>query len=124
MEVSATSKYLRISPSKIRDLSREIQGLPVTDALKAMTFNKRKGAGLILKTLKSAIANAENNAELSADDLFVKVAAVEKGPVLRRYRFRARGMVSGIQKRTSHIRIVLGDGVDENGETAGAGKEQ
>ena len=107
MEVRAISKFVRISPTKVRDLTRSIQGTSVSDAVNAMQFNKRKGAFLVLKTLKSAIANAQNNAKLSADDLRVKEAVVEKGPMLKRFRPCARGRASRILKRTSHIRIVL-----------------
>ncbi len=109
MEVAAISKFVRISPTKVRDLCRTIQGQTAGDALKAIQFNERKGAFLLLKTLKSAIANAENNAKLSADDLHVKIAVVESGPTLKRFRPRARGMASHIRKRTAHIRIVLAD---------------
>ena len=110
MEVCATTKYARISPSKARDLARSIQGQPVADALRMTEFNARKAAGLIGKTLKSAIANAENNANLSAEDLFVKEAVVEEGPMMRRYWYGARGMPKPVRKKMSHIRIVLSDG--------------
>ena len=109
MEVSATTKYVRISPTKTRDLARKIQGLPVAQALQVVDFSERKGARRIGKTLKSAIANAENNAQLDVDDLRVKEAVVGDGPRLRRYWPRARGMVSPIERKTSHVRIVLSD---------------
>ena len=98
-----------MSPSKARDLARAIQGLPVSQALAVTEFSERKAAFQIGKTLKSAIANAENNAGLSADDLFVRAAVVEEGPMLKRFRPRARGMAGRILKRTSHIKIVLTD---------------
>ena len=113
MDVRATTRYLRISPTKVRDLASAIQGLPVGEALAAMTHTSRKGAALVLKTLKSAVANAENNAKLPADGLLVKTAVVEGGPTLRRFRPCARGAAHRILKRTSHIRIVLTDGNDE-----------
>ena len=109
MEVRATTKYVRISPMKARDLARAITGLPVPQALQVTEFTKRKAAFHLGKTLKSAVANAENNDGLSADELYVKQAAVEEGPIIKRYRPRARGMASPIQKRTSHIKIVLTD---------------
>lgn len=113
MDVTAKTRFVRISPSKARDLARELQGLPVADALKVTQFSARKAAPLIGKTLKSAIANAENNAELSVDDLKVKEAVVDEGPRMRRHWARARGGVSPVIKRMSHIRIVLTDGKAE-----------
>ena len=109
MEVMALTRYARISPSKMRDLASAIRGLPVQDALKTIQHSHRKGALLVLKTLKSAIANAENNAKLSGDTLHVKEAVIEAGPTLKRYRPCARGMAHHISKRTSHIKIVLAE---------------
>lgn len=109
MEVSATTKYVRMSPIKARDLAAEIRGLPVADALRITGFNARKAALQIGKTLQSAIANAEANEEVSADALYVKDAYVDGGPVLKRFRPRARGSASGIRKRTAHITVVLTD---------------
>lgn len=109
MEIKATTKYVRMSPSKARDLARAISGLPVSQALALTQFSPRKAALHIGKTLKSAIANAENNAGLSADDLYVRRAVVDEGPVLKRWLHKARGMAGGLQKRTSHIKITLTD---------------
>lgn len=109
MQVEAVTKHVRMSPSKARDLARAIQGQPVAEALRITEFNARKGALFLGKTLKSAIANAENNAGLSADDLIVEKAVVEQGPSMKRWWPRARGSASPILKRTSHIRIVLTD---------------
>jgi large subunit ribosomal protein L22 len=109
MEVRSTFKYARISPFKAREVTREIQGLPVSAALDLLAFTPKKAAFLIGKTLKSAIANAENNANLKPDGLVVKEAIVGEGPTLKRIMARARGSASKILKRTSHIRIVLSD---------------
>ncbi len=111
MEVKAIYKYARISPFKAREVTREIQGLPVSAALDILTFTPKKAASLIAKTLKSAIANAENNANLKPDGLMVKEATVGEGPTIKRFMARARGSASRILKRTSHIRIVLSDEV-------------
>ena len=111
MEVRSLTKYARISPLKARDVAREIQGLPVSDALDILTFTPRKAAYLIGKTLKSALANAENNHELSVDGLVVKEAVVNDGPMFKRFKPRARGSAGAIRKRTSHITIVLTDDV-------------
>jgi len=109
MEVRSIYKYARISPFKAREVTREIQGLPVSAALDLLAFTPKKAAFLITKTLKSAIANAENNANLKPDGLVVKEAIVGEGPTFKRIMARARGSASRILKRTSHIRIVLTD---------------
>jgi large subunit ribosomal protein L22 len=109
MEVRSIYKYARISPFKAREVAREIQGLPVSAALDLLAFTPKKAAFLINKTLKSAIANAENNANLKPDGLVVKEAIVGEGPTFKRIMARARGSASRILKRTSHIRIVLTD---------------
>jgi large subunit ribosomal protein L22 len=109
VEVRSIYKYARISPFKAREVTREIQGLPVSAALDLLAFTPKKAAFLISKTLKSAIANAENNANLKPDGLVVKEAIVGEGPTLKRIMARARGSASQILKRTSHIRIVLSD---------------
>jgi large subunit ribosomal protein L22 len=109
MEVRSIYKYARISPFKVREVTREIQGLPVSAALDVLAFTPKKAAFLINKTLKSAIANAENNANLKADGLVVKEAVVGEGPTFKRMKTRARGSGAQILKRTSHIRIVLTD---------------
>ena len=109
MEIKAVSKYVRMSPTKARDLTRAITGKSVGEALQVVEVNKRKAAVCIGKTLKSAIANAENNAELSADKLFVAKAVIENGPTIPRYWPRARGSAGPVRKKTSHIRITLTD---------------
>jgi large subunit ribosomal protein L22 len=109
MEVRSIYKYARISPKKARDVAREIQGLPVSDAIDTLNFTPKKAAFLIGKTLKSAVANAENNHDLAADTLHVKEANVSDGPSFRRFKPRARGSASAIKKRTSHIYIILTD---------------
>ena len=83
--------------------------MPVSDALDALAYTPRKAAQLIGKTLKSAVANAENNHELIADELTVKEATVGDGPTFKRFKPRARGSASAIRKRTSHLYIVLTD---------------
>jgi large subunit ribosomal protein L22 len=109
MEVRSIYKYARISPFKVREVTREIQGLPVSAALDLLAFTPKKAAFLIGKTLRSAVANAENNANLKVGGLVVKEAVVGEGPTLKRIMARARGSASPILKRTSHIRIVLSD---------------
>src|SRR5262245_18419608 len=98
MEVRSTYKYARISPFKVREVTREIQGLPVSAALDLLAFNPKKAAFLIGKTLKSAIANAENNGNLKPVGSVVKEAIVGDGPTLNRIMARARCSVSRILK--------------------------
>src|ERR1700716_2427684 len=109
MEVRSIYRYARISPFKVREVTREIQGLPVSAALDLLAFTPKKAAFLISKTLKSAVANAENNANLKVDGLVVKEAVVGEGPTMKRMMARARGSGSRILKRSSHIRIILTD---------------
>jgi len=125
MEVRSIYKYARISPYKVREVTREIQGLPVSTALDLLAYTPKKAAFLIGKTLKSAVANAENNANLKADGLVVKEAVVGEGPTMKRMMARARGSGSRILKRTSHIRIVLSDEIEvETRQTRKAKREQ
>src|SRR4029077_2581522 len=112
MEVRATYRYAKISPFKAREITREIQGLPVSAALDIVAFSPKKAAALINKTLKSAVANAENNANLRVDGLVVKEAIGGEGPTMKRMMTRARGSGHQILKRSSHIRIVLTDEVE------------
>jgi large subunit ribosomal protein L22 len=107
MEVKSITKYVRLSPKKARDVAREIQGLPVSSALDILTFTPKKAAQLIGKTLKTAIADAENNFSLDASTLIIKEAVIGGGPTLRRFKPRAKGSAGPILKRTSHISITL-----------------
>ncbi len=109
MEVRAETKYVRISPEKASDFSRVIQGKSVMEALAITELSPRKAARLFGKTLKSAIANAENNHELKKETLKVKLAVANPGPMLKRIRPKARGMAGRIHKRTSHFTVVLTD---------------
>ena len=110
MEVQALTRYARMSPKKVREVVRTVQGRKANEAVDLLTLIPRKSARLIVKTLKSAIANAENNNNLSADSLIVKSALVENGPVLKRFKAGARGTAMPRRKKMSHIRIVLSDG--------------
>jgi large subunit ribosomal protein L22 len=112
MQVRATYRYAKISAFKVREVTRAIQGLPVSAALDLVAFSPKKAAGLIAKTLKSAVANAENNANLRVDGLVVKEATVGEGPTMKRLMTRARGSGSRILKRSSHIRIILTDEIE------------
>lgn len=117
MEVKAVTKYTRISAFKARNVTRHIQGLPALGALEMLEFYPQKAARVIYKTLKSAIANAENNNAMNPQNLVVKEATVGEGPTIKRFMPRARGSASPINKRTSHVRIILTERVEEVEET-------
>ncbi len=110
MEVQAITRYARMSPKKMREVSRIIQGRKAVAAADYLALIPRKSARLIAKTLRSAIANAENNNNLAADSLTVKSALIENGPVLKRFKAGAKGSAKPRVKKMSHIRIVLSDG--------------
>ncbi len=107
MDVRAITKYVRISPEKARDIARLIHGKDVNEALALVKLSPRKAARLFEKTLKSAVANAENNHDLDRGSLVVKEATVGPGPTLKRFRPKARGMAGRILKRTSHFTVIL-----------------
>ncbi len=112
MQIKSIYRGARISAFKAREVTREIQGLPVAAALDILAFTPKKAAGLIAKTLKSAVANAENNNNLRADKLVVQEATVGEGPTFKRFQPKARGSAGPIRKRTSHIRIILTDEIE------------
>lgn len=109
MEVQALTKFVRISPLKAREVARVIQGKPAEEALEMLRFIPRKGARLLAKTLKSAMANAENNHNLSVSNLVVAKAVVNEGPAMKRFKPAARGSAHPYKKRTSHFHVVLSD---------------
>ncbi len=113
MEVKSTTKFVRLSPKKARDVAREIQGLPVSAALDILAFTPKKAAMLINKTLRTAIADAENNFSLVADEMIIKEAVIGAGPTHKRHQPRARGSAGAILKRTSHISITLAESPEE-----------
>jgi large subunit ribosomal protein L22 len=112
MQIKSIYRGARISAFKCREVTREIQGLPVAAALDLLAFTPRKAALLIAKTLKSAVANAENNNNLRAERLVVQEATVGEGPTFKRFQPKARGSAGPIRKRTSHIRIILTDEIE------------
>jgi large subunit ribosomal protein L22 len=125
METRSIYRFARISPFKAREVTREIQGLPVKQALDLLAFTPKKAAGLIAKTLKSAVANAENNHQARVEALVVREAVVGEGPTLDRFQPKARGSAGPIRKRSSHIRIVVTDEIEiSTRETRKAAKKK
>ena len=112
MQIKSIYRGARISAFKAREVTRAIQGLPVSAALDLLAFTPRKAAALVAKTLKSAVANAENNANLRVEKLVVQEAVVGEGPTMKRSQPKARGSAGPIRKRTSHIRIILTDEIE------------
>jgi large subunit ribosomal protein L22 len=108
VEVKATSKYVRVAPNKARQVIRHIKGLEIDEARRLLEFSPKGVARQILKTLDSAVANAEHNDDLDADDLVVTAVVVDEGPTLRRFQPRAMGRAYRIRKRTSHITVKVG----------------
>ena len=107
MEVKSVYKYARTSAQKVREVTREVQGMSVSHALSILNYTPKKAALLVGKTLQSAVANAEHNHQLDADDLFVKSALATDGPALKRIMPRARGSAAAIKKKSCHITIIL-----------------
>ena len=109
MRVKAQSRFIRQSPYKVRRVLDLVRGLPVEEAEHMLRLTPRAAADPIAKALKSAVANAEHNHALDSEDLVIAEAFADEGPTLKRYRPRARGRASRINKRTSHITIVVSD---------------
>ena len=107
MEVRAVSKYERISPLKVNFICKEIRGKNVDEALAILKFTPKKGARLLEKVLKSALANAEHNFNLDRDELIVAHAYANQAPVMKRWRPKAKGSAYPILKRSSHIGVVV-----------------
>ncbi len=105
--VNARARFVRVAPRKARLVADQVRGLPLDDALPLLRFSTRSAAQDIRKLIESAAANAEANHDLVADDLVIKDIHVDEGPTLRRYRPRALGRATRINKRTSHIAVAL-----------------
>ena len=107
MEAKATAKYVRVSPRKARMVIDQIRGKNVVAAREILRFTDRAVAEVVEKVLNSAVANAENNHHMNANNLVVKAAFADEGPTLKRIRPRAKGSASRINKRTSHITVIV-----------------
>lgn len=126
MEARAIQRHIGVPATKVRQLIDLIRGKPVGEALTVLQFSPRPVARIIEKTLRSAIANAVNRDDertVDADDLFVARAVADEGRVLKRIRPRARGAANRINKRQSHVTIVVSDGVVEAAPVAAAEAE-
>lgn len=106
-EVRAVAKYVRMAPRKLRLVARAISGRPVIEARSILNFSPKRAARTMARVLGSAIANAENNKSMDAQDLVVYRAFVDEGPTGKGWTPRARGRASQVHKRTSHVTIVV-----------------
>ncbi|WP_203338556.1 50S ribosomal protein L22 [Nocardioides limicola] len=114
----ATARYQRITPMKARRVVDLVRGLPVADAQSVLKFAPQAAAETVLKVLESAVANAETTEGLATDNLVVSVARVDEGPTMKRWRPRAQGRATRINKRTSHITLVVQPADEKKGRTA------
>jgi large subunit ribosomal protein L22 len=108
-EVRAEAKYVRMSPRKARLVTEHIRGRSVPEARAVLAFTSREAAQVIQKVLHSAVSNAESNHGIAEERLYVKAAYADSGPVMKRWRARARGRVARIRKRTCHITVLLAE---------------
>ncbi len=118
-QVRAQAKWVRTSPRKARLVAEHIRGCSVPEARTVLAFTPRAAAREIEKVLRSAVANAEATHGLIGDELYVHAAYVDEGPVLKRWRARARGRVARIRKRTCHITVLLAPLAQEASEEPG-----
>src|SRR6186997_807025 len=105
--VKASARYVRIAPRKARLIADQVRGMHIESARALLQFSPRGAAHPIHKLIDSAAANAENNHDLIGDEMRISSITVDEGPTLRRYRPRAMGRATPINKRTSHIRVAL-----------------
>lgn len=107
MEIKAESNYIRISPRKLQLVVEAIKGRPLDEVLDVLASIRKRAARPLLKTLKSAVANATNNFKLKEENLAIKSVQVLKGRMLKRWRAVSRGRTHPYKKRTSHIKVIL-----------------
>ena len=112
-QVRAVSKYILGSPIKMRRVVNSVRGLRAQEALEVLELLPQRAAVPVAKTIKSALANAEENYALDAEDMVIAQIAVDEGPRLRRARYGARGRFKPIKKRMSHITVVLEENAEE-----------
>ena len=107
MEIKASAKNLRISPTKLRLVTRTLSGKKVEEALAMLQFMPQRGARLVRKVVMSAVANAEQRPQIDVDTMVIKGVQVDGGASLKRFQARAMGRVNRLIQRSSHITVVL-----------------
>ena len=110
MQAKAVTRNVRISATKVRLVLDVVRGKPVDRALSMLQYMPQKAAREVARTVKSAAANAENNFDMSPEDLVIKTIYADEGPTMKRFMPRARGRADRINKRTTHITVIVDDG--------------
>jgi len=109
MEITAKARFVRISPQKIRLVMGQVRGKKAEEALNLLSFAPQRGARILKKLVDSAVANAQQNADMDVDSLYIAKVYADAGPTLKRWRPRAQGRATRIRKRTSHLTVILGE---------------
>jgi len=110
MQAKAITRGIRISPIKVRLVCDVVRGMPVGKALSTLQYMPQKAAAEVARTIKSAAANAENNYDMTPESLVVKTIFADEGPSMKRVMPRARGRADRIERKSTHITVVVDDG--------------
>jgi large subunit ribosomal protein L22 len=111
--VRASSRYVRTAPRKVRVVADQVRGMGVDEAIAMLRFSPRGASVPVMKLIQSAAANAENNHDLDPEDMVISEISVDEGPTLRRFRARARGRATRIEKRTCHLKLAITPSMDD-----------
>lgn len=114
MEAKAVAKTIRIAPRKVRMVLDLIRGKEVGEAISILKLTNKRTSPIVEKVLKSAVANAEHNYDMDIDSLYISEVFADEGPTLKRFRPRAQGRATKINKRTSHITVIVSEMVYED----------
>jgi len=120
LKAKAIEKFIRISPRKLRYVADVVRSKKVEEAVDILTFTQKKAALILKKAVESAVANATENHDMNEDDLVVAEVFVDEGPILKRFRPRARGRATKIRKRTSHLTVIVSDGKEKEAKENGS----
>ena len=120
MEAKAFEKFIRRPPRKLRYVADVVRSKKVEEAVDMLTFTQKKAALILKKAVESAAANATENHDMNEDDLVISEVFVNEGPVLKRFRPRARGRATKIRKRTSHLTVIVSDGKEKEAKDNGS----
>lgn len=118
MQAKAVAKTVRIAPRKVRLVLDLIRGKEVGEAMSILQLTNKRASPVVDKLIKSAVANAEHNYDMDVDHLIVSEAYADEGPTLKRFRPRAQGRATKINKRTSHVTIIVAEPASIEGDTA------
>ncbi len=113
MEAKAVEKFIRMSPRKIKYVVDMIKSKPIEGVIDVLSLTPKAAAVVVKKAIESAVANATENHKMKEEDLFISKIIVNEGPVLKRFKPRARGRATRIRKRTAHLSVYVSDGKDK-----------